>query len=434
VSSSFPKGFFFGAATSAHQVEGGNHNDWTEWEKENAERLAKEAAKKSWPDFILKNYPNPLQKENYISGKACDHYNRFEEDFDLAKKLGHNAHRFSIEWSRIEPLEGRFNEKEIQHYRQVIRALRKRNIEPFVTLWHWTLPLWVRNIGGWENKRVISYFSRYAERIIQEYRDTVRFWIPINEPEFYVGLGYTLGVQPPAVKNIFRANVALRNLAAAQRSVYKIIHETQPSAEVGVAQATNHMFPYKDLLSNKIFVKILEYVQNRRFLNHIGGAYDFIGIQYYQSLFVNFKFGNGQWGLEKISPPQDQASDLDWFIYPEGVYRMLKLMARYKKPIYITENGIADSRDIKRADFIREHLVWIQRALREGVDVKGYLYWSLLDNFEMPRLDGFWPRFGLVEVDYSARGGSASGGKTLKRKIRPSALTYKKMIAEALRT
>ena len=159
----FPKNFFWGAATSAHQVEGSNRNDWTEWERENARRLTEEAKKKQWSDFILQNYPNPLQEENYISGRACDHYNRFREDFDIARSLGHNAHRFSIEWSRIEPEEGKFDEREIEHYREVIRALRERGIEPFVTLWHWTLPLWVRDQGGWENSAIIPHFASYCE-------------------------------------------------------------------------------------------------------------------------------------------------------------------------------------------------------------------------------------------------------------------------------
>ncbi|PIZ56565.1 MAG: hypothetical protein COY22_00630, partial [Candidatus Tagabacteria bacterium CG_4_10_14_0_2_um_filter_40_13] len=132
----FPKNFYWGSATSSHQVEGNNHNDWSEWEKKNAKRLAESAKNKAWPDYILDKYPNPLQEENYISGRACDHYNRFREDFDIAKQLGHNAYRFSIEWSRIEPEEGKFDEKEIEHYRQVISALKERGMEPFVTLWH----------------------------------------------------------------------------------------------------------------------------------------------------------------------------------------------------------------------------------------------------------------------------------------------------------
>lgn len=165
----FPKNFYWGSATSAHQVEGNNHNDWTEWELKNAKRLVEKARQSpptgGWPDYILNKYPNPLQEENYISGRACDHYNRFREDFDIAKSLGHNAHRFSIEWSRIEPEEGKFNEKEIEHYRQVISALKERGIEPFVSLWHWTNPIWFAKRGGWLNKNSPKYFERYSNKI-----------------------------------------------------------------------------------------------------------------------------------------------------------------------------------------------------------------------------------------------------------------------------
>ena len=171
----FPKGFYWGSATSAHQVEGDNVNDWSEWEKENAERLAKEAENKfghlpNWSD-IKEQAQSP---QNYISGRACDHYNRYEEDFDIAKSLGHNAHRFSIEWSRIEPEEGKFNEKEIEHYRKVIKALKKRDIEPFVTLWHWTLPIWLADKGGVRNKKFILYFGRYVSKIVGEFNSDVK--------------------------------------------------------------------------------------------------------------------------------------------------------------------------------------------------------------------------------------------------------------------
>ncbi len=167
----FPKNFYWGSATSAHQVEGGNINDWSEWEKANAEWLAKEATLRQaqginpWPDYILNNYPNPLQPQNYISGRACDHYNHFREDFDIAELLGHNAHRFSIEWSRIEPEEGKFDEKEIGHYREVVKALRERGLEPFVTLWHWTLPLWFAELGGFKKSINSFYFQRFVQRL-----------------------------------------------------------------------------------------------------------------------------------------------------------------------------------------------------------------------------------------------------------------------------
>src|SRR3990167_6648524 len=157
----FPKGFYWGAGASSHQVEGNNKNSWTVWEKENAGRLA-DKAKHTWQLWQLELFPEPLNSKNNISGIATDHYNRFKEDFDIAKTLSHNAHRLSIEWSRIEPEEGKFDKQEIEHYREVIKALRARGVEPFVTLHHWTNPLWVKKSGGWTNKKTVYYFARYV--------------------------------------------------------------------------------------------------------------------------------------------------------------------------------------------------------------------------------------------------------------------------------
>ena len=157
----FPDGFLWGAATSAYQVEGGNVNDWSEWEKKNADRLAGEA-KTKWQKWQQEKFPEMFDPKNYICGRACDFYNRYESDLDIAKSLGLNAFRISIEWSRIEPEEGKFDEREIEHYRKVIEAIRARGMEPFVTLWHFTNPLWLEEIGGVENNKFPSYFSRYV--------------------------------------------------------------------------------------------------------------------------------------------------------------------------------------------------------------------------------------------------------------------------------
>ncbi len=196
----------WGAAPSAHQVEGGNRNDWNEWESANAERLAAEAEKNFghlavWP-MIQKEAKRP---ENYISGAACDHYHRFREDFDIAKSLGHNAHRFSIEWSRIEPEEGKFDEKEIEHYREVINAIRERGMEPSVTLWHWTNPIWVRDQGGWKNPKTVTAYVRFAKYIMEQFQTSVQYWQPFNEPNLYTALGYITGAQPPGENNIIHA-------------------------------------------------------------------------------------------------------------------------------------------------------------------------------------------------------------------------------------
>lgn len=415
----FPKDFLWGASTSSHQVEGGNRNDWSEWEQEHATRLAREAVKyeklPSWP-FISNQATDP---QNYISGRACDHYHRYEEDFDIAKSLGHNAHRFSIEWSRVEPEEGKFDEREIEHYRNVIKALRTRGLEPFVTLWHWTLPLWVRDQGGWENKKTIDDFLKYQSYVMRTIGSDIRFWIPINEPTIYSGLAYAIGWFPPCVKSLRRTSRVLKNLLTAHRKAYVLLHqEFQHPVFVGSAHNVHYNVPARNNFIDYLALKIFEYIRDLRPLYSLRGYEDFIGLNYYFRDHVAFAGVGGRYGIIDIKNPNNHVSDLGWDIAPEGIYHVLKKVARRKLPIYITENGIADAHDEKRELFIRKHLQEVKKALEEGIDVRGYFYWSLLDNFEWDK--GFWPRFGLVEIDY----------KTLERKIRPSAYEYKKIIEE----
>ena len=373
----FPDGFYWGAATSAYQVEGGINNcDWA------------------------KVYP---------AGIACDHYNLYEKDFDIAKSLGHNAHRFSIEWSRIEPEKGKFDEEEIEHYRNVIKALRGRGIEPFITLWHWTLPYWVAEKGGWEKRKTIKYFERYVEKIIKELGDDIRFWITLNEPDdIYSIFSYLKGIWPPQKKSIIKTIIVLNNLIKAHKKVYKIIHQNNPSAKIGFANNVVHYESYHNTLINNFLKFLVDYFWNFWFLNWTIKYNDFIGCNYYHNL-INYGF-NKNLNME--------TSDVGWEICPTGIYYVLKTLKKYNLPIYITENGIADAKDEKRERFIKDHLYWIHKAIQEGVDVRGYFYWSLLDNFEWDK--GFWPRFGLVEVDY----------KTMNRKVRPSAYEYAKICKE----
>ncbi|MBI4121460.1 MAG: family 1 glycosylhydrolase [Candidatus Ryanbacteria bacterium] len=368
--------FFWGAATSAHQVEGGNRNDWSAWEDAHG-----------------------LEK----SGQACDHYNRFREDFDIAKSLGHNAHRFSIEWSRIEPREGEFDEHEIQHYREVLSALRERGIEPFVTLWHWTIPIWFRDKGGLASKKAPMHFARYVERIVAALGSPtsngevglplVRRWITLNETNVYTGNGYWKGIWPPGERSFVRYIVSNHRLSVAHCKAYEVIKKINPAAEVGVAHSMIYF--------TKFGAAIKRYIYNNLFLNSIRAHQDFVGINYYFS--------------DRDTP---EKSDMDWPIDSDGFYEVLRRASSYKKPIYILENGIADAKDEKRAKFIHDHVEAMQKAMREGADVRGYFYWSLLDNFEWAH--GFAPRFGLVHVDY----------KTMERTVRASALEYKSLIVK----
>ncbi len=362
----FPDDFLWGAATASYQVEGGiENNDWAEAARQNKVPVA---------------------------GRATDHYNLYEKDFDIAKSLGHNAHRFSIEWARIEPEEGKFDEKEIEHYRKVLQALKSRGMEPFVTLWHFTLPLWFTKMGGFANKQAPFYFSRYCEYVARRLGESVKFWITINEPNIYAQDGYIRGNWPPFEKNIFKFFKVIKSLITSHIMSHNVIKKINPNFQVGIAK--NYIY-YK--------IPIWNYIRNFYFLNKINKFVDFIGLNYYFHRHFPEKKSEGE-------------TDLGWKIYPEGIYRALKDFKKYKRPIYITENGLADAEDKKRAKFIKNHLFWVLKAIQEGVDLRGYFYWSLLDNYEWAH--GFDPRFGLVEVDY----------RTLERKIRPSAYEYKKII------
>ena len=400
----FPEKFYWGSATSSHQVEGDNRNDWSEWEDKNAKRLSKEAGN-YWKDWQKEKFPEMFNPENYISGKACDHYNRFREDFNIAKSLNHNAHRFSIEWSRIEPEEGRFDEKEIEHYRQVVKSLRERGIEPFITLWHWPFPLWVKDKGGFKNKETINYFSKYTEKIVSELKD-VKFWITLNEPEIYSSQSYLKGVWPPQEKNLISYFKIINNLIKVHKEAYKIIKSINFDSKVGIAKNNIHFEDYKKKPINVFLKKITDWWWNFHFLNKIKNHQDFIGLNYYFHNRIHYGFNKND---NKI------LNDLGWEIYPKSIYSVLVDLKKYNLPIYITENGLADAEDEKRKWFIRETLKNVHKAILKGVDVRGYMYWSLLDNFEWDK--GFWPRFGLIEVDY----------KTMKRKIRKSAEVYAKI-------
>ena len=347
-------------------------------------------------------------------GLACDHFNRYEEDFDLAKELGHNAHRFSIEWARIEPEEGKFDQEAIEHYRRVLMALRDRGITPFVTIWHWTLPIWFVEKGGWVSKDAEGHFLRYVSLLTNEYEDLVKFWVVYNEPETPVRHGYVIGDRPPHHKlRIFTALKVIKKIAKVYKKTYQVIKNIDPEAQVGFSESLVYFEPYENTLVNRLAVKIIKWWRNNPEYDVYASNCDFIGLQYYFHTRVRINLFKSKWGIQFND--NERVSDFGWEIFPEGIYHILLSLKKYKKPIYITENGLADADDKYRSDFIREHLIWCHKAFEDGVDLRGYLHWSLMDNYEWTR--GFEMRFGLIKVDY----------ETLERKIRPSAYVYKEI-------
>ena len=382
----FPSNFLWGSATSAYQVEGGNQNaDWWQWE---------------------------LDKGLENSGQACAHYQLYEQDFDLAKSLHHNAHRLSIEWSRIEPQEGEFSQEALNHYVKVILSLKSRNIEPIVTLHHFTNPMWLSKIGGWENKRSTAYFLRYCDFVVSALAKYVRYWITINEPTIYVSHAYIFGVWPPQVKSFLRAKAVYNNFSLAHIKAYQLIHKIYKDSGllrplVSVSQYVQAFLTCVKTLKNLLAVYIRNKWFNFGFLDKIArhNALDFIGINYYSRQLVEVK----KWQVANLLMDTCRSNhdlvkknSLGWDIYPEGLYNLLLKLKKYRLPVIITENGICTGDDNLRWEYIHAHLQNIHRAMEQGVNVSGYLYWSLIDNYEWDK--GFSPRFGLIDIDYKAQG------------------------------
>jgi len=402
----FPKDFLWGVSTSAYQIEGGIINDWSRWEHANSARLAAEAAKR------YANAPRRIKKEalapdNYICGSACDSYNKYEEDAKLVKGLDCGAYRLGIEWARIEPEQGKWDLKEIEHYRKVLQNLKDNNLKAVLTLWHWTNPVWLADRGGWANKESINYYLRYVELIVRELGDLVDFWITLNEPMAHVGFSYLLGSFPPNRKiDIIGAFKVTRNLILAHNLAYKKIHEIIGNAQVSFTSLTDYFEPANKFNPLDICLNsIVRYFHHRYYINRVKDQLDFIAFDYYFHQRIS-------WLPPFRANLNKEVNDMGWEIYPEGIYYVLKYFNRFKKPIMVMENGLADAGDEKRADFIREHLKYVHKAISEGIDVRGYFYWSLLDNFEWA--DGWSPKFGLYRVDR----------KTFARAPRPSAKVY----------
>ena len=388
-----PPGFLLGAATSSHQVEGDNRwNDW--WASEQSGKLP------------------------FKSGECCDQYQRYEQDFDLARSLGHRAHRFSIEWSRVEPSEGVWNAEAIDHYARVIAALRARGMEPIVTLQHFTLPAWFAARGGWERADSPMVFARFVAYLIDRLQGSVTFWLTINEPTVYAQQAYVNGAWPPFKHHAFFSAIrVLRNLARAHVAAYDIIKKRDPAALVSFAHSALLVEPcdsrrrldrfasrVRDFVLNGWFFRVIRLVG----ADHRGHAakLDFVGLNYYTRCCVRSAGGPltrlaGRACKAEHHQHQGARSDMGWEIYPRGLKAVLTRFASMGLPLMVTENGIATTDDALRCDFLENHVGVVAEAVKEGLPVIGYLHWSLLDNFEWDL--GTDARFGLIAVDYATQ-------------------------------
>jgi beta-glucosidase len=373
----FPDGFLWGAATAAHQIEGNNvNNDW--WRAEEGGLLP------------------------HRSGDACDSWNRWSQDIELLSQIGLNAYRLSIEWARVEPSPGHWDQAALDVYRRQLEGLKQAGIEPLVTLHHFTNPQWLAERGGWSNPDVVPRLANYADRVARQTSDLVKWWITINEPSILGLKGYIEGSWPPLRPMDLRGYVRLmRHAARGHVLARQALTSHRPDALVSMAFA---LWPMQALRwwspIDQAMARVGDWLWQGRVLSRALPALDWIGVNYYSRNLVG-------WPPAMRHLDSANRTDFGWEIYPQGLYDVLRRVGQYSKPVVITENGIADADDDQRPGYIVAHLRQMHRAIADGVDLRGYMHWSLLDNFEWA--EGYEQHFGLATRD---------------RVLRPSASLY----------
>ncbi|MFH2203203.1 MAG: family 1 glycosylhydrolase [Elusimicrobiota bacterium] len=409
----FPTGFIWGASTAAYQIEGGNeHSALWDWER-----------RKGWER----------------SGAAAGSWERWRDDVACLKRLNLKAYRFSVEWSRIEPRPGEFDERALARYREMVRALKDEGIRPIVCLHHFSEPAWLfaQVPDGWLTPAAAGrgalapaaeLFIRFVDKVVTYMGGEVRDWLTFNEPLVWLLAGYGIGQFPPGRRSLlslqrtFYGNYGggglVGRVARAHKEAYRIIHREVPEARVSIAQHIGDLEPAGDRKEDRDAVKVWERFMHARLLDllHHDATLDFLGINYYTRIyvaasrlpFVPLGTMPGYAEVEELLGPRlfrwlggrrgdRPRTDMGWEIVPEGLERVVKrCWDAYKLPILITENGLASTTAHGREDYLKSHLAALGRALASGVDVEGYLHWSLIDNYEW---GSYRPKFGLFSVD-----------------------------------
>ncbi len=359
----FPKGFLWGPATAAHQVEGGNwNNDWWAWEHDPASSCVEP------------------------SGDACDHYHQYREDIELIADLGFNMYRFSLEWSRIEPEEGEFSKAALDHYARMVGACREAGVEPIVTLHHFTTPRWVTEQGGWAAATTAHLFGRYAERVMAAIGDQLQLVCTINEPNVVATMGYLVGLFPPGEQDYSRRAAANQTFIDAHHRAVEVIRAA--GAKAGLTLA---MSQWVTMDGGEDAVAALRGPYEDVFLAAARGD-DFIGVQTYTRTRVG---PAGQLGPEEGV----ETTLMGYEFWPEALEATVRRAwaETGHVPVLITENGVAVADDARRIEYAQRALRGVRDSLNDGVDVLGYTHWSALDNFEW--VFGYGPTFGLIAVD-----------------------------------
>jgi beta-glucosidase len=407
----FPEGFFWGAATSGHQTEGGNSNsDWWDWEL------------------------RPDTPTRVPSGNAIEHYTRYPKDVAMLGELGLNMYRFGVEWARIEPEEGHFDEAQLDHYKKMIAAMRKAGLAPMATLNHFALPRWVAAQGGWLSDRTPALFDRYVRRVVEAIGDQVTWYITINEPGVVAFGGY-LGALPfpPGTRGVENWRKSIAMLIKAHRLSRATIKELQPQAQVGIAHS---MQEWESNWGARPIIEYARHLNEDVFLEACVDD-DYIGVNTYTRERLEFPAPFGlvaraalavgplqrrivPWVVERTRGQSDpealkklggRRTQMGWEWRPEAIaYTVRRVAAMHPgKPILATEHGVATDDDTERIEFIRDGLVALHKCIEDGIPLGGYVHWTAFDNFEWAF--GYDMKFGLIGVD----------PETQVREIRPSA-------------
>lgn len=393
--------FLWGVATSAYQVEGGIVNDHSRYQGKAA--------------FLRK------ANESLDARAAVDHWRRWEEDFELLRQLGVNSYRFSVEWARLEPRKGWFDEAAFAQYRRMIDRLLELGITPMVTLHHFTHPTWFHREAPWHTEDSIERFLAFVTEVDCRLLDRVPYVVTLNEPLVWLLAGYGDAKFPPGERNLNRLMDSLRNMLLAHRRTYDYLKERHPEMQIGIAhnmisfrrartgnlldgEIKRMLHRFYNLLIPKAFTTdrldfnfpfVLKYSRAVELDNRI----DFWGVNYYYRMHVRFRLRPFRpFDTLFVARSKHGLSDLGWEIYPRGLYRACRWLRFTGKPLIITENGIATDDDSLRVRFIERHLHFLEELRREGQPIRGYFHWSLMDNYEW--LEGTGARFGLYRVDF----------------------------------
>ena len=412
----FPRGFLWGTATAAHQVEGNNtNNQWWKWEQEG--------------------------HTQGTSGLATDWWGgRWKEDFDRAAEGGQNAHRMSVEWSRIQPTPDTWDEDALERYRTMLRGLRERGMTPMITLHHFSDPLWFYEMDGWEYEKAVLLFEKFVRKTVEALKEYCTLWCTINEPNVYALSGYVAGDFPTKHRGLRVAMHVMANMLKGHAAAYRAIHEIQREARVGFAHHHRPMIskhPWSPL--DRLMRKLRYDAFNMAFPSGLStgtmrspvgnfqvpeakGTQDFLGLNYYSVDTISFHLGKPRELFSYSEFPIDADLSTNKFIanVPTGLFETIKWAVRTypNLPILITENGVEDSEDSLRRRYLAQHIHQMWRAVNFNWPVKGYFHWTLVDNFEWER--GWTQRFGLWGLDV----------ETQKRIKRPSADLYAEICKE----